>query len=165
VTDDAYLQFQIPNLPYSAVRIPLVEDLDEQDAIVARAMNASQLLANAYHEAFAEPFEEVPERPAPVRPAGNPSTPMRRPAAPQRQAAPPRRVAAAPALDPALIIEGFCPDHPNVAALPSIPKYQEVEMGEDGYERYAKYFCPGKENGTGANHNLYARQLVAGVTA
>jgi hypothetical protein len=159
-----YLQFQVPSLPYSAVRIPLVEDLEEQDEWVARAMNAAQLLAKAYAETFAEPFEDVPER-APVRPAGNASTAMRRPVAPQRQAAPPRRAAAAPALDPNLIVEGFCPDHPNVAALPSIPRYQEVEMGEDGYERYAKYFCPGKENGTGANHNLYARQLVAGVTA
>jgi hypothetical protein len=162
-SENAYLQLQIPSLPYSAVRIPLVEDLEEQDAIVARAMNAASLLAKAYAETFAEPFPESPpespQRPAAARPGGTPTNGGR--PAPQRQVAPPRRAAVAPTLDPALIVEGFCPDHPNVAALPSIPKYQEVEMGEDGYERYAKYFCPGKENGTGANHNLYARQLVA----
>ncbi len=155
--DEAYLQFGIPGLAYSAVRIPLVEDLEQQDEWVARAMNAAQLLAKAYAETFAEPFEDVPARQVPVRPASPSSTPSRRPAASQ---AAPRRAAAAPALDPNLIVEGFCPDHPSVAALPSIPKYQEVEMGEDGYERYAKYFCPGAENGTGRNHNLYARQLV-----
>lgn len=164
IGDGAYLQFGVPGLPFSAVRIPLVEDLDEMDAWVARAMNAAQLLANAYHEAFAEPFPESPpepsQRPVARRPAGSPTTPMNgRKAAPQRQAAPQRR-AVAQALDPNLIVEGYCPDHPGVKALPSIPRYQEVEMDEEGYERYAKYFCPGQENGTGANHNLYARQLV-----
>jgi hypothetical protein len=159
MTTEAYLQFQIPSLPFSAVRVPLVEDLEEQDAWVARAMNAAQLLAHAYAETFVEPFEDVPARQ--VRPSAPPITAPRHPAAPQRQSAPPRRAAVAPALDPSLVIEGFCPTHPDVAALPSLPKYQEVEMGEDGYERYAKYFCPGKENGTGQNHQLFARQLIA----
>ena len=161
----AYMQFQVPGLPYSAVRIPIVEDLGEMDAWVARAMNAAQLLANAYAETFAEPVEDVPQRRVPTRPpippGPDPGTNTRRPAAPQRQAAPQRRAVAPAALDPELIVAGFCPEHPGVAALPSIPRYQEVEMGEDGYERYAKYFCPGQENGTGRNHNLYARQLVS----
>ena len=162
------MQFQVPSLPFSAVRVPLVEDLEEQDAWVARAMNAAQLLAVAYRDAFEETPQGPPEpaprpqfRPAPQQ-SQRPNGAVQR--APQRQATAPRRAAAAPALDPELIIQGFCPDHPNVAALPSIPKYQEVEIGEDGYERYAKYFCPGKENGTGQNHNLYARQLI-GVLA
>ena len=160
--DDNYLQFGIPGPPYWAVRIPLVEDLEEQDVIVARAMNAAQLLANAYYQAFGgepspEPAPRPQQRPAP-QPAQRTNGAAQR--APQRQAAPPRRAAGAPTLDPQLIIQGFCPSHPSVAALPSLPKYQEVEMGEDGYERYAKYFCPGKENGTGQNHQLFARQLV-----
>lgn len=156
-----YLQVGIPGLPYSAVRIPIVEDLEEQSEWVARAMNAAQLLANAYHDTFpeytSEPFSEPARSPARPAAGGGPRA-NGRAQAPSRQA--PRPARAPQGLDPQLIVEGYCPEHDGVKARPSILKYQEIETDDEGYERYAKYWCPGQENGTGQNHNLYARQLL-----
>ena len=64
------------------------------------------------------------------------------------------------AKNPDLIITGFCPDHPRSKALPSIAKYQEIEFDEEGNEKYSKYFCSGKDNGTGKNHSLWRRQVI-----
>jgi hypothetical protein len=146
-----YLQFGIPGLPYSAVRIPLVEDLAEMDDWVARAMNAAQLLANAYREAF----EEAPQ-PAP-RPQPRPA-----PQQPQRTNGAPQRARVAPSKAPAAVAGSgaYCPEHPNVEAIPSKGIYAKFEEDEFGNEVQANYFCPGAENGTGKNHTLWRRQLV-----
>lgn len=157
MTDEAYLQFGVPGLPYSAVRIPLVEDLEEQDAWVARAMNAAQLLANAYYEAFggAEPSPEPAQRPA-FRPVPKPAAQTNGVAQRAQQAAPRR----APAATAVAGTGAYCPEHPNVEVIPSKQQYARWEEDEFGNQVQANFFCPGSENGTGKNHNLWRRQLV-----
>ena len=154
-----YVQMAIPGVPYSVIRVPVLEDPEEQRQAVWRAMEAALLLRDAAAETFAEPFVETVPRLAPVRPSGKPSTPMVRPRAAAQ--APQRGVsqrAAAPDLDASLVVQGFCPEHQTLRAQPSIPRYQEIEITEDGEERYAKYFC----DGNGQRHSLWAREIVAG---
>lgn len=146
-----YVQFQIPGMPYSVVRVPLVWNIEEFNVLAAQAMESAKIVKEAYDEAF-------PERITYTGPAETPQA-QQRPAfrsAPQQQA--PR--AQSDGLDPNLIITGFCPDHPRSKALPSIAKYQEIEFDEEGNEKYSKYFCSGKDNGTGKNHSLWRRQVI-----
>jgi hypothetical protein len=150
--DEAYLQFGVPGLPYSAVHIPLVEDLDEQDAWVARAMNAALLLVNTYRETFGT--ESAPE-PAP-RPQPRPAPQQAQRTNGTAQQAP-RTAPAAPAVKG---VGAYCPEHPGVEVIPSKQQYARFEEDEFGNQVQANFFCPGSENGTGKNHNLWRRQLV-----
>ena len=134
-----YLQFGIPGVAYSAVRIPLVADLQEMDEWVARAMNAAQLLANAYHSAFAEPFPE-----------SSPEVPVRQLAARPNGAPPSVRAASG----------AFCPQHEGIEVIVSAPQYQQYDEDENGQQVPAKFYCPGTKNGTGKNHSLWRSQLV-----
>lgn len=146
-----YVSFQIPGMPYSVVRLPLVWSIEEFNVLAAQAMESAKIVKEAYDEAF-------PERFTPVETGVAGSTPQaqQRPAQPRQQT--PR--AQSDGLDPDLIITGFCPDHPRSKALPSIAKYQEIEFDEEGNEKYSKYFCSGKDNGTGKNHSLWRRQVI-----
>jgi hypothetical protein len=150
-----YLQFGIPGVAYSAVRLPLVEDLLEQDEWIARAINAAQLLANAYHEAFAESPQSAPEAAPRTQPR-----PAPQPAQPTNGAA--QRARVAPGRAPAAVAGtgAYCPEHPNVEVIPSKQQYARYEEDEFGNQVQANFFCPGAENGTGKNHNLWRRQLV-----
>lgn len=148
-----YVVFGIPDVPYSSVRLPLVWNLDEFNVLVAQAMESAKLVREAFQEAFLAPSPLRIEF-SDVVPSVSPS-PAR--AAQPRPAA--RSARANSDLDPDLIVQGNCPEH-GVAAAPSILKYQEIEMSDEGEERYAKYFCPGQHNGTGKNHPLWARELV-----
>ena len=146
-----HIMFGVPGVPYSQVKIPLVYDINEMNVLIASAMETAKLLKEAYEETFADQFvtREAPQ-----------AQPVPRQQEPQR-VVPARSITprATGGLDPALVVDGTCPEH-GCNALPSILKYQEVEMSDEGEERYAKYFCPGKDNGTGTNHALWARELV-----
>lgn len=144
---EGYLVIGVPGVPYSSVRVPISGQLDVDNVWVEHAMLIATLASKAYAEAF--PGMASPQ-PAPRADTGQP---VARP----QQAQGTRR---ATDLDQSLVIKGSCPTH-GIPAMPSKLEYQEIEIDADtGAERYAKYFCPGKENGTGRNHNLYARQLV-----
>lgn len=159
-----YLQIGIPGVPYSAIRVPIINDLQQDNLWIEHAVLIATLTAKVYREAF-------PERVAPPdAPHDNmrygetsyqqaPPPQQARPQAPQQ---PPQRAQrpAGGAPDPTLVVRGNCPQHRWVPVLPSKLMYQEIEVGEDGVERYAKYFCDGELNGTGKNHGLYARQIV-----
>ena len=146
-----YIVFGIPDVPFSSVRLPLVWDINEMNVLVAQAMETAKLVREAYQETFGQPT------PAPARSSAAPAQQAPQRAAPARPVTP----RATGGLDPDLIVVGTCPEH-GCNALPSILKYQEIEMGDDGVERYAKYYCDGKLNGTNANHSLWARELVVG---
>lgn len=152
--DDAYLQFGVPGLPYSAVRIPLVADLEEQDEWVARAMNAAQLLANAYYEAFGG----AESRPEPAR------RPPAEPSAPRRSPPPARAIQAngnanrAPTGGTRTGSGLFCPEH-GVEMIKSAPQFNKE--GDKYYHALAErdfYRMP--DGRTVKNHNLYERECV-----
>lgn len=144
-----YIVFGIPDVPYSSIRLPLVWNINELNVMVAQSIEAAKLVREAYQEEFGQ---AAPDRPQ--------SVPDRSQAVPRpAQQARPVNQARNGGLDPALIIEGTCPEH-GCKALPSILKFQQIEMSDEGAERYAKYFCPGKDNGTGDNHPLWAREVV-----
>lgn len=142
-----YAQFSVPDVPFSAIRVPLSGNIESDNAWLEHAMTIAAFLNQHYKSTFPSPTSPI-EAPRSV-----PATPRATP----RQA--PRGRPAA-GLDPDLIIHGNCPEH-GVPARPSNLQYQEIEMSDTGDERYAKYFCPGQENGTGANHSLWARELVS----
>ena len=162
----AYLQFGIPGVAYSAVRVPLVEDLLAQDDWIARAINAAQLLASAYREAFQEAPQGAPEPGQWSPPPGyvGPSTGGRPTPAPRQQTQRTNGTAQrAPAGKAPAAVTGtgaYCPEHTNVEVIPSKAQYARFEEDENGNEVQANFFCPGSENGTGKNHNLWRRQLV-----
>lgn len=146
-----YVQMAIPGVPYSMIRVGVLDDPEEQRQLVWRAMDAAKLLRDAAAETFAEPFPELETVPREVPRQQQAARP-----APAR-AVPVRRQAAAPTgLDPTLVVQGNCPEH-GVPAKPSIVKYQEIEISDDGVERYAKYFC---DSGAAPRHSLWARELV-----
>ena len=155
-----YLQIGIPGVPYSAIRVPIINDLEQDNLWIEHAVLIATLTAKVYKEAF-------PERVAPPDvPHDNmrygetsyqqaPPPQQARPQAPQRppQAQGTRR---ATELDPRLVVHGNCPDH-GTPARPSKMEYQEVEIdAETGEERYSKYYCNSPEG----RHSLWARQLV-----
>ena len=150
-----HVMFGIPGIPYSQVRIPLVYNIAEMNVLIAAAMETAKLLKEAYEDTFhAKELED--ERAAFTGAASPPPPGQRLPQQPQRATLGTRR---ATDLDPNLVIRGNCPEH-GCPAQPSKAEYNEIEFDEDGNERYAKYFCGGKDNGTGKNHGLFARQLV-----
>lgn len=53
----------------------------------------------------------------------------------------------------------FCPDHPSIELLQSAEQYQEYDE-VDGERLPAKFFCPGKANGTGKNHSVWRSKAV-----
>ena len=60
----------------------------------------------------------------------------------------------------------YCPEHPAVQAVLSKKEYQKYDDGPDGPEPVpARYFCPGKGNGTGENHSLWLRDLLEAPTS
>lgn len=151
-----YFQLQAPGVPYSVIRVSLEGHRDADKITIDYAVEMAELAATAYAQRFPEPQQEAPQRAQGAQRASAPA-PARTAAA--RPAARTQR-AQSNKLDPELIVEGDCPEH-GCAAVPSILKYQETEFSEEGVERYAKYFCPGDKNGTGQNHPLWARELVA----
>ena len=55
----------------------------------------------------------------------------------------------------------FCPDHTRIELIQSADQYQQWDEGPSGEKVAAKFFCPGKENGTGRNHSIWrSRALV-----
>lgn len=139
--EQAYLQIPVPGVPYSAIRVPLNGNMEHDNLWIEHAMLIAQLAANHYADAFptaAPPPQEAPQRPPQA----------------QQQAAQPRK---GTELDPRLVVRGDCPQH-RAPAKPSKLEYQEIEMDEEGNERYAKYYCNAGER----THSLYARQLVQG---
>ena len=69
---ESYLQFSIPGVPYSAVRIPLSLNPEEQQIVTENALAAAQAFADAFALTFAEPFQAAPEprQQPPPRPQG-----------------------------------------------------------------------------------------------
>ena len=55
----------------------------------------------------------------------------------------------------------FCEDHPRVEVIETKKEWQEFD--DDGNPD--KFFCPGKENGTGENHQIFRRQTLARATS
>ena len=53
----------------------------------------------------------------------------------------------------------LCPTH-HIGLVETIAKYQEYDDGPNGEKVPAKFFCPGKENGTGQNHSVWRSQAV-----
>lgn len=47
-----YLQWGIPGVPYSAVRIPLVYDANQMHVLIMQAIEAAQMLRAAYGDEF-----------------------------------------------------------------------------------------------------------------
>ena len=75
--DQGYIQRPIPGVDYSAIRVPIVEDEAEQQALIDRALRASMMLQDALGTVVVrEPVHEAPH---------NPSTASQRPAAPQQR--------------------------------------------------------------------------------
>lgn len=148
-----YLQIQVPGIPYSALRVPITGQLDVDSTWVEHAMLIAELARNAYRDAFKDYFvsQEAPEATQPARPV-----PQNAPRSPQRALGGQRRGGQSDGLDPSLVVNGNCPEH-GVPAKPSIAKYNEIEMGENGEERYAKYW---HDNPDGTRHSLWARELV-----
>lgn len=158
-----YLQIGVPGVPYSAIRVPIINDLERDNLWIEHAMLIAELAAKAYKAAF--PPKDLPqgtvyERNDPDN-AWAPPPQQPRPQAPQRPPQGQQRPAGG-GLDPSLVVRGECPQHPGVQVLPSKLMYQQIEMGEDGRERYAKYFCSGKDNQTGSNHQVWAREIIQG---
>jgi hypothetical protein len=120
--------------------VPLDGTLERDNLWVEHAMFIATLAQKLYAEAFPDAPPEAPQRPA---------EPQQRPQGTRK----------ANELDPELVAKGNCPEH-GVPAQPSKMDFQEVELDDEGTEWYAKYFCGGKDNGTGKNHGLYRRQLV-----
>lgn len=143
--ESGYLQIPVPGIPYSAVRVPLSGRLDADNLWVEHAMLVAQLASKAYAEAFAveapEPHQEAPRRAQSAQSHPRPAQSVRRPAG---------------GLDASLVVHGNCPEH-WVPARPSNLQYQEIEIAEDGTERYAKYW---HDNPDGSRHSLWARELV-----
>lgn len=146
-----YIVFGIPDVPFSSVRLPLVWDINELNVLVAQSMEAAKLVREAYQETFPQPEPQA-------RPAHNGAMITGAQQAPQR---------AAPAAQSARQrapgeVTGFCPQHDGVRVLPSIQKFWRIEMDDEGNEVLANYFCPGNDNGTGANHTVWRREIVRG---
>jgi hypothetical protein len=138
---ETYFQVGIPGVPYSAIRAPLGTNVDEMNQWAEWVAACAQIISARFAEAFPAQPQDVPIRQVSVRPAGSPTTPMRKP----------EIVASTGA---------FCPEHPGVEVVPSKAQYARFEEDENGQQVQANFFCPGKENGTGKNHNLWRRQLV-----
>jgi len=56
----------------------------------------------------------------------------------------------------------YCPDHEGVQLIESAAQYQTYDEGPDGEPIPAKFFCPGRENGTGKNHSVWRSKAVVG---
>lgn len=134
-----YMQFAVPGVPYSAIRIPLVYDAGQQNVLIAHAIEAGKILLEAFNDEFgaADPVRQVEAQQRPQE-------------GQQRESQPERG-----------LVQGLCPQH-NVRVQPSIVKYRKYEMDDEGNEVLANYFCPGKENGTGTNHTVWRREIVSG---
>ena len=55
----------------------------------------------------------------------------------------------------------YCPEHEGVKLIQTKAQWQVYDE-IDGQSVPAKYFCPGEENGTGANHSLWRRDGIPG---
>ena len=153
-----YLQLGIPGVPYSAIRVPIINDLEQDNLWIEHAVLIATLTAKVYKEAF--PQKDVPQGTVYERddPGGAWAPPPPQQARPQAHQRPPQAQGTrrATELDPRLVVHGNCPDH-GIPARPSKMEYQEVEIdAETGEERYSKYYCNSPEG----RHSLWARQLV-----
>ncbi|MCC6156103.1 MAG: hypothetical protein IT367_20225 [Candidatus Hydrogenedentes bacterium] len=72
-----YLQIPVPGVPYSAVRVPIINDLERDNLWVEHAMLIAQLASKAYKEAF----PDAPPAPAQTQP---PQQQQPRPQVPQQ---------------------------------------------------------------------------------
>lgn len=145
----SYAQISIPGVPYSALRFPLGINAEEMDQWAQWAVAAAQIISSRFTEAFPPP---------PLRDYSPDIAVMAAASAAQQRPAPrPAARAAAPRAGSGL----YCPEHTNVEAVPSKKEYARFEEDEYGNQVQANYFCPGEQNGTGKNHQLWRRQLVA----
>ena len=55
----------------------------------------------------------------------------------------------------------YCPEHEGTKLIQTKAQWQVYDE-IDGQSVPAKYFCPGEENGTGANHSLWRRDGIPG---
>jgi len=142
-----YFQVGIPGVPYSAIRAPLGSSEDSMREWADWVATCAEIIADAYAERF------------PSQPQDRPS-PAQRGTSPEAVSRPPQTNGRAPVTPVVKGSGAFCPKHPNVEAIPSKQLYAKYEEDEFGNQVQANYFCPGKENGTGQNHNLWRRELV-----
>ena len=49
-----YVSFQIPGMPFSVVRFPMVWNIEEFNVLAAQAMESAKIVKEAYDEAFPE---------------------------------------------------------------------------------------------------------------
>lgn len=142
--ETAYAQFAVPDLAYSAIRVPLTKEWVEFGVEIAAALRAAYM---------AEFFPESPPAPEPAQ----------KPQDAPQQAQPPPRAAPAPqgASRPAQRGSGlFCPEHVKVEVVLSKDEYQPKDV--DGSILRDKFYCPGSANGTGKNHNVWRSAAVEG---
>lgn len=148
----SYVQFAVPDVPYSAIRFPLVDSPIEAAALADRALKMAAYLQRKFHEAF--PSETPPQH---VEPHQEPQERARRPA-PQRQA--PRGARGERSMPRA---RGggtglYCPEH-DVEVLKTSARYDKD--GDRYYHRLPEDDWYEMDDGrTAKNHNLYMRQLM-----
>ena len=65
----AYVQFGVPDVPFSAIRFPLVEDPKAAAEITDRALKMAVYLKRKYQEAFPDAPPQAQQRPAGAPPA------------------------------------------------------------------------------------------------
>jgi hypothetical protein len=160
--DYGSVQFGIPGLPYSAVRVPL-------DINFAWVMERLTVFAEAYGRRFppdaAPPPQEYPphddapprEDHAPQQQGGAPANPGGAPTKQGGQQPRQERQPQGPQKPSGL----FCPEHPSVQLVQSKPLYQKYDTDpETGADIPAAYFCPGQANGTGSNHSVWRRNAL-----
>ena len=137
---DASIQFSIPSVPYSSVKVTLLGDSQVDSEALAYALGQAAAFARDFGKAFPghedAPFtaeDEHPER-------------GRRPILNRGQAPQSRHTGA------------YCPEHDGVELVLSKDEFQPKD--DDGQIIRDKFFCPAKENGTGKNHNVWRSQAV-----
>ena len=130
MTDEPYLQFQIPDVPYSAVRFSIAGDGETVREEAVRALQAAFWFRDKFLDTFPEPEqEEQQERPQ------------------QRQQAPRGNAVA------------YCPEHDMAPCVLSAPQYNKdgdrLYHPLNPADQYKN-----QRGDLVKNHNLYWRQTV-----
>ena len=142
---DAMVLWPVPGVQYASIHIPLRDTYVAEDGETYQ--HTDQEMIEQAHDVATKLYAAFP-------PQGATKAPERAQGASggQRRAAP-RQQREGTGL--------FCEDHPSVEVIETQKKWQEFD--DDGNPD--KFFCPGKENGTGENHNVFRRQTLARATS
>lgn len=157
----------IPSIDYAYITVPLETDAGwVAERITAMRLAYRAAADDAQREWLAERVEQQIGEQAGGSPPLPPEPPDLQPQRPQQAAQPPQQTRGgngnASGQRPSGGTGLWCPEHDSVQLVESLAKYQTYD-DVDGVQLPAKFFCPGKENGTGQNHQVWRSQ--ARVTA